>query len=447
MTVGRVTQEVIESLVTNDPTARITQEVVESLVANDPTARITQEVLEVLVSNDPTGRVTQNVVEAVVSNNPTGRVTQNVVEVVTNFAVPITSEGTTFLNAQDKSASTIWNSATTNTDINSGQFGIIILVTDNEDNSDGVSTLHTTVSVGGNSLIKAREYTASQSAPNAGSTVSVWYFKASSLISSGAVVTVTLNTGRTAKAITGHVFDIDSPYEIAFVDGVNDESITASTPGSLTATGTKSLWHYWVRAIGMEWPTDTLGTLTRTSDAWLGMTENGSTGNPDASNQSVRVEYKIGFGPSSGVSDPDLAQSADGASTLVGLALNIVRAGDVAETLPSLAQSAAGTVSGSGGGPPPSPADIHFARVGVFNIDAVGNVLNKNSPNISIQQQLQTSIDHRMIIDSSISNTANNPTVKAYLELEASDDFVVERINQSTIVTYLRDSSGGYPEP
>ena len=90
------------------------------------------------------------------------------------------------------------------------------------------------------------------------------------------------------------------------------------------------------------------------------------------------------------------------------------------------------------------PFGIHVARVGVFNVDNSGTILKKDDPSITIQQQLQTSIDHLMIVDSAIPNTANNPTTKAYLELEATDDYVVHHIDQSTIITYLRTAGGGF---
>lgn len=90
------------------------------------------------------------------------------------------------------------------------------------------------------------------------------------------------------------------------------------------------------------------------------------------------------------------------------------------------------------------PFQIHIARVGVFNVDGSGNILKKDDPEITIAQQLQTSIDHLVLVDSAISNTASNPTVKAYLELEATDDYVVHHIDQSTIVTYLRTAAGGF---
>lgn len=104
------------------------------------------------------------------------------------------------------------------------------------------------------------------------------------------------------------------------------------------------------------------------------------------------------------------------------------------------------TASGAGPGPGPGPGSglIHVARVGVFNVDAVGSILKKDDSNVTLGQQLTTSIQHLVIIDSTIPNSAGNPTVKTYLELESADDFMIREINQSTIITYLRTGTGGF---
>lgn len=87
---------------------------------------------------------------------------------------------------------------------------------------------------------------------------------------------------------------------------------------------------------------------------------------------------------------------------------------------------------------------IHVARIGVFNVDATGVVRKKDDPSVTIRQQLETSIDHRVIEDSLIPNSSGNPTVKAYLEAEADDDFVLQHIDQNSIITYHRSSDGGF---
>lgn len=87
---------------------------------------------------------------------------------------------------------------------------------------------------------------------------------------------------------------------------------------------------------------------------------------------------------------------------------------------------------------------IHIARVAVLNVDHLGNVLKKDDPNVTLRQQLQTHMDHRVLADSAIPNSANNPAVKDYIEAEAASNYVVQHIDQTTIITYLRTSGGGF---
>ena len=64
---------------------------------------------------------------------------------------------------------------------------------------------------------------------------------------------------------------------------------------------------------------------------------------------------------------------------------------------------------------------IHVARVAAFSVDITGNVIKKDDPSVTLKQHLQTCMDHRIIVDSAIPNTAGNPSIKDYLEAEADD--------------------------
>jgi hypothetical protein len=88
--------------------------------------------------------------------------------------------------------------------------------------------------------------------------------------------------------------------------------------------------------------------------------------------------------------------------------------------------------------------NVHVARVGVLNVDMSGNVVKKDDPSVSLKQQLQTQMDHRVLEDSAIANSAGNPSVKAYIEAEAGDDYAVHYMDQTTIITYLRTTAGGF---
>lgn len=88
--------------------------------------------------------------------------------------------------------------------------------------------------------------------------------------------------------------------------------------------------------------------------------------------------------------------------------------------------------------------NVHVARVAALNVDTTGNVVKKDDPDVSLRQQLQTRIDHRVLEDVAISNSTGNPSVKDYIEAEAGDDYVVHYMDQTMIVTYLRTAGGGF---
>jgi hypothetical protein len=88
--------------------------------------------------------------------------------------------------------------------------------------------------------------------------------------------------------------------------------------------------------------------------------------------------------------------------------------------------------------------NIHVARVAVFNVDMAGNVVKKDDPTVTLRQHLQTQIDHRVLEDPTISTTANNPSVADYIKAEAANDYVVQYMDQTTIITYLRTAAGGF---
>jgi hypothetical protein len=79
---------------------------------------------------------------------------------------------------------------------------------------------------------------------------------------------------------------------------------------------------------------------------------------------------------------------------------------------------------------------IHVARIALMPVNSVGAVVSKNSATIG--QMMNVTSEERMISDSSIPNTANNPTPKAYLELEAAGDFILNHIDQTYIITYSK---------
>lgn len=78
---------------------------------------------------------------------------------------------------------------------------------------------------------------------------------------------------------------------------------------------------------------------------------------------------------------------------------------------------------------------IHVARIALMPVNDLGAVVNKNTATIG--QMIHTSSEERVIADPALPHTASNPTPKAYLELEAADDFLLYHIDQTYIITYL----------
>ena len=235
---------------------------------------------------------------------------------VINTELSVTNASVEFAVGNDKTTGTSL-AATTTVSAAAGELIVATLVTDNESATDGATTLHTSVTIGGTGMTKASEFTNSQGSANAGMTTSVWYLLVQSAIIDGVAVAATLNTGKDAKAIELRVFPWPSSYTVE-VDGTNTLATDGADPGSLTATGSRDLQHLWWRGIGSEEATGTVGALTPTS-GWTATTGTGTTGGAAATNASVRSEWKLATGTGSGASDPTLV-SADHASVLVGFA-------------------------------------------------------------------------------------------------------------------------------
>ena len=79
-----------------------------------------------------------------------------------------------------------------------------------------------------------------------------------------------------------------------------------------------------------------------------------------------------------------------------------------------------------------------IVRVGLFSVDSAGVRIDKESGSTTINQLKSADLKQLVIPDADIPNSANYPTVKAYLELEAADDHVVSHIDQYMIITYDR---------
>jgi hypothetical protein len=77
---------------------------------------------------------------------------------------------------------------------------------------------------------------------------------------------------------------------------------------------------------------------------------------------------------------------------------------------------------------------IHIVKVGMVNIDGTGTFVDRSAATIG--QVMNSSQELRVLPESTVPNSANYPTVDAYLRLEAAIDYVLHYMDQYTIVTY-----------
>jgi hypothetical protein len=78
---------------------------------------------------------------------------------------------------------------------------------------------------------------------------------------------------------------------------------------------------------------------------------------------------------------------------------------------------------------------VHFVGIGLVRVAPDGTVYNASNSKRTIKEMLHFTDEHRVLVDSSIPNTAGNPTIQNYLNLEATNDFEPVQITQSFILT------------
>lgn len=78
-------------------------------------------------------------------------------------------------------------------------------------------------------------------------------------------------------------------------------------------------------------------------------------------------------------------------------------------------------------------AKTNVARIGVFNVDALGNVIDKNS--VPINSLRYSRLENLVIPDENIPNSAGYPTIKEFIEAESDDGRGLVHIDQSFIIT------------
>jgi hypothetical protein len=65
-------------------------------------------------------------------------------------------------------------------------------------------------------------------------------------------------------------------------------------------------------------------------------------------------------------------------------------------------------------------ADVEIVYLGVMRIDKVGKAYFADTPNRTYSQNMEFSEELRVLIDTSVPETAGNPDIRTYLKLMAS---------------------------
>jgi hypothetical protein len=93
MTDARVTRNILEVLIDNDPDLRVTRNLLEVVADYDPDVRATRATLEVLADNDPDVRATRATLEVLADNDPDVRTSRVTLEVLHSLTESIPEPG------------------------------------------------------------------------------------------------------------------------------------------------------------------------------------------------------------------------------------------------------------------------------------------------------------------------------------------------------------------
>ncbi len=89
--------------------------------------------------------------------------------------------------------------------------------------------------------------------------------------------------------------------------------------------------------------------------------------------------------------------------------------------------------------------NVHVARVGIFNVDALGARIDKNSPSTTINQLKSTRQEALVIADVAIPSSYGYPTVKEYVENEAVLGYELLYMDASFVITGVPIGGSGSP--
>ena len=93
------------------------------------------------------------------------------------------------------------------------------------------------------------------------------------------------------------------------------------------------------------------------------------------------------------------------------------------------------------------PVAIHYVNVGLFWVDKMNNVVEKNDPTVRLSKFTTRDInraitqEHRVIPNltgaGSTASSADHPTISAYLDAEAALGFAFAYMDQTQLITQM----------
>lgn len=259
----------------------------------------------------------------------------------------IASVGTLGTGAHSTSASSYTFATTTNA-LASGDFGILVNVTDNVSTSDGNPNEHTSVSGGTGTWTKLGEYCNSGGAAAGGVVVSVWLFQASGTVAIGTTITLNLAGAVVDKAASFWKFTKAAgtsivPDTAPATNPITSEVNAASGFGSSAFTGLASAARLYFRGLAKEANSTTQLTV---STSFTAITNSRSRNNTLAIGAWGEFRINTSTGETS---NPTLAVTGDTAGLFLSLVEQLTPiSGTVAATLGGSSVASAGTVAVSG---------------------------------------------------------------------------------------------------
>lgn len=80
----------------------------------------------------------------------------------------------------------------------------------------------------------------------------------------------------------------------------------------------------------------------------------------------------------------------------------------------------------------------HVVYLTPMPVNSAGQVVDKNDPSTTLGDMKSTSTEVRVVARANVPSSANNPSIEAYLQLEAAGGYTLGHLSQTMIVTYVQ---------